>query len=566
MHSLLLVIAALVPASLQGCLSPSAFNDIRSGCPTQQIPLSGSSGGGDDKYEPFTSDFNDYVEAIREKWNTPGIAVSVVYGNDTWAKGFGYADVESKTPVTPYTLFQGASTTKSFIGSLFALLVQDNETYQSITWESKLHDVTPKDFVLASPYESSQTTFLDALSHRSGMPRHDFSWLNNRISIRHQTQILRHLPPSAPFRTKWQYCNLMYAAVANAIHTLTGKPSTRILKEWLLEPLGMKHSYTSIEDTKECRKLEPTCVHSSQYAFTNKTAGYVKFSLDVLPPFHGAGGLISNVYDYAIWTRTLMTAGGPVNEEGHEVIRQPLSWAPGDPGQPLDGATFYGLGSFGATYRGHRIFFHNGAIGGFWSRWTYFPDLHWGFTVMQNSPSFSVDIVGWKLIMDFLDVPENERKDMDEYFWTGVHKTMQEMKTKPKELYPNVPSPPILPSLAPDQYIGDYEHPAYGNITLELGYPKNSMYQQRVWFDTPTTIVMHLKTDLLGIQLVFHHVSGDHWLVEQQDVDDFNYDIPTRFMKARTSIGPDGKVEAMFIVLEPEVKREQGWARFVKVG
>jgi CubicO group peptidase (beta-lactamase class C family) len=45
----------------------------------------------------------------------PGVAVGVVHADQlVWAKGFGYADVAAKTPVTPSTLFRMASHTKMF--------------------------------------------------------------------------------------------------------------------------------------------------------------------------------------------------------------------------------------------------------------------------------------------------------------------------------------------------------------------------------------------------------------------------------------------------------------------
>ncbi|KAG8625326.1 hypothetical protein KVT40_007077 [Elsinoe batatas] len=184
MRSELLVLASLVSSSFQGRPNPSPFFK------SQQKPLRSSDAQCEDKYDPFTTDFNEYVEGVLEKWNTPGLAVSVVQGNRTWAKGYGFADVESKTPVTPYTLFQCASTTKSFIASLVALVVQDEVTYKDINWEFPLHNIQPRDFVMTTLYETAEVTFLDALSHRTGVPRHDLSWIINAIDIQHQLSSL----------------------------------------------------------------------------------------------------------------------------------------------------------------------------------------------------------------------------------------------------------------------------------------------------------------------------------------------------------------------------------------
>ncbi|TKX21021.1 hypothetical protein C1H76_6561 [Elsinoe australis] len=560
-----LALLSLLTVSNQGCLPQTFGDDDQTGCLAQQIPLTDDSDY--DKYEPFTSEFNTYVEDIIDQWNTPGLAISVVHGQDTFAKGYGYADVESKEPVTPFTLFQGASTTKSFTASLAALLVQDNGTFKDIKWDSKLHEIQPDDFSLADSYryESSEVTFLDALSHRTGLPRHDFAWVNTNLTIKQQTQVLKHVPLSASFRTKWQYCNLMFTAVANAIETLTGKPAAQIYKSWLWDPLGMKQTYASVEDAETCKQSNHACIHASQYSFTNKSAGYVKIPLKQNPEINGAGGVISNVHDYAKWVRALMTMTGPVSKAGHEALRQPLSFVSAYDDFPYDGTTTYGMGMFSATYRGKRVYYHNGAIGGFWSRFTFFPGLDWGFTVMQNAPNFSVDIVAWRLMMDFLNVPKEDRVDINKLYWDGLEKHMRDTKAKPKELYPSVPSPPILPSLAPNEYTGTYSHPGYGNITLVLGYPEGAHLKQTQWLEPPTTVVMYLKTHLLGVYEVFHHVSGDHWLVEEQWADTYNGDVPISFTKARTQIGPDGKVDSIHIIIEPDVEGDEGWAKFVKI-
>ncbi len=54
---------------------------------------------------------------------SPGLAVAVVTGDElAYARGFGYADMETGRPVTPETLFYIASTTKAFTALAAALL------------------------------------------------------------------------------------------------------------------------------------------------------------------------------------------------------------------------------------------------------------------------------------------------------------------------------------------------------------------------------------------------------------------------------------------------------------
>lgn len=79
-----LALLSLLTVSNQGCLPQTFGDDDQTGCLAQQIPLTDDSDY--DKYEPFTSEFNTYVEDIIDQWNTPGLAISVVHGQDTFAK------------------------------------------------------------------------------------------------------------------------------------------------------------------------------------------------------------------------------------------------------------------------------------------------------------------------------------------------------------------------------------------------------------------------------------------------------------------------------------------------
>src|SRR5215813_12690922 len=59
--------------------------------------------------------FEAWVVGQIETRHLPGIAIGVVSDQDlVWAKGFGYADLESRTPMTPATKFRMASHSKLF--------------------------------------------------------------------------------------------------------------------------------------------------------------------------------------------------------------------------------------------------------------------------------------------------------------------------------------------------------------------------------------------------------------------------------------------------------------------
>ncbi|GAH97267.1 unnamed protein product, partial [marine sediment metagenome] len=57
-----------------------------------------------------------YVQSVMKERNHTGCSVAVVKDDEViWTKGFGYANLEKKIPVTPETIFRCASVTKPVV-------------------------------------------------------------------------------------------------------------------------------------------------------------------------------------------------------------------------------------------------------------------------------------------------------------------------------------------------------------------------------------------------------------------------------------------------------------------
>ena len=55
------------------------------------------------------------------------------------------------------------------------LIDSEEEPYKDIKWTTRISNLISNDFVLPDYYATTHTTLEDALSHRSGMPRHEWS-------------------------------------------------------------------------------------------------------------------------------------------------------------------------------------------------------------------------------------------------------------------------------------------------------------------------------------------------------------------------------------------------------
>ena len=109
------------------------------------------------------------VEAERIKQGIPGFAIAIVIDGDVaYGKGFGVADLETKTAADADTVYRIGSITKSFTG--LALLALRDEGALGI--DDPLVKWIPEAAGLVYPSrDAAPITLRQILMHRSGLPR-----------------------------------------------------------------------------------------------------------------------------------------------------------------------------------------------------------------------------------------------------------------------------------------------------------------------------------------------------------------------------------------------------------
>ena len=187
--------------------------------------------------------------------------------------------------MTPHTLFYTGSTTKSFAAGLTSKLVysgDDEPAFKDIKWSTSLKKLIGDDFVMQDEYATEHVTLEDALSHRTGLPRHDMSWTNGDATLDGMVHRLRYLPLHHEIRAAYEYCNLMFAAVGHAIETVTSKTFDQLLHSWLFEPLGMHETVYSISDAQTMAANPDNCVNLARgHLWDESTQSYVQADWDL---------------------------------------------------------------------------------------------------------------------------------------------------------------------------------------------------------------------------------------------------------------------------------------------
>lgn len=309
--------------------------------------------------------------------------------------------------MSEHTLFTGASTTKAFTAAAIALLVEDNERYPDIQWDTPVHQILPIDFALQDPWTTTQLTVEDLLSHRSGLPAHDLVWFAN-ITLQQAVRKIRYLPFTAPIRTKFQYSNLMYMTAAHLVETVTGQPFKDFLRERIWEPLNMTETYLSMADAQNAGKDIARGYH------TTSAGELVDTQLAFQDNGRGAGNIISSVTDYSKWIRVMIYRHPPIPPAGYAAILSGHTIMTPEPISPDVSSTLYGFGWVLNVYQGELIVSHTGGIQGYGSFVVFLPKRQFGLVILGNhmiAASAAAIVLVYQAIDDFLEVPVKERFD-----------------------------------------------------------------------------------------------------------------------------------------------------------
>jgi CubicO group peptidase (beta-lactamase class C family) len=137
-------------------------------------------------------------------------------------------------PVTPNTLFAIGSITKSFTVTTLGMEMDEGK----VDWDKSVRDYLPT-FKLYEPVLTEQMTIRDLITHRSGLPRHDFVWYTSDFTRKDLLRRLQYLEPSMPLRAMFQCNNLMFMTAGYIAGQLNGTNRGDAVTQRIFKPLEM---------------------------------------------------------------------------------------------------------------------------------------------------------------------------------------------------------------------------------------------------------------------------------------------------------------------------------------
>lgn len=307
-----------------------------------------------------------------DKAGVPGCALGVFRnGRIAYGRGYGWADIERRVPITTATLFDIGSTSKQFAAASIALLAEEHKL--------SLDDEVRK-YIPELPDYGTPLTIDNLMRHTSGL--RDYAGLlalagHSLEEVTTDSQALdlivhqRHL--NFPSGTRFSYSNTGYFLLSVIVQRVTGTPLADFVRTHIFLPLGMSHT-----------------VYRNHFdmLIPNRALGYAPAASG--PGFRismsnweqtGDGAVQISVDDALEWDENFYhpRVGGQtmVNE-----LQQRGTLSNGD-------SIGYGRGLFLDTYRGLRRVQHGGDWIGYHAAYSRFPAQHASVIILCNSDGIS---------------------------------------------------------------------------------------------------------------------------------------------------------------------------------
>ena len=295
----------------------------------------------------------------------PGASVVVLRGGRAvFARGYGLAEVETRTPVAAETNFRLASLSKQFTATAVMLL----EAVGRLRYDDPIGPLVP-----GLPAWARAVTVRQLLTHTAGLPDYEDFVPDSQTAQVHDADvpglIARATGPKFAPGSRYDYSNTGYCLLALVVERVSGRRFADFLRERIFLPLGMTATL-AFEDGRS------TVPHRA-FGYTVDSSGAVRRTdQSNTSATLGDGGIYSSTADLAKWDAAL---------ERHTLVSadaQRLAWTP--PTLPDGATTQYGFGWFVDRDRGTMRLKHHGETRGFTNAILRYPERRLTVVVLTN--------------------------------------------------------------------------------------------------------------------------------------------------------------------------------------
>lgn len=314
-----------------------------------------------------------FSEAFKD--DTPGGAVLIMKGDKIlFEKGYGLADLNTKEKITPQTLFNTGSISKTFVSNVILDLAREGK----LSLQDSLAMYFP-DF--KNPAIANKVKIHHLLTHTSGLPDNRRVFLDSVFLLSAKDEenfdpIKKNDSLNFEPGSNYEYSNPAFNGLALIIEKVTGKKWQQVVQEKIFVPSGMKTSVITDGPFPES---------GVSHAYLKTANGYIEKDYGEEPTFAAAGngGVWSSVEELAQYELAIRNAKFFTNEiiDDSRTIKNYPNWKGNEP--PFIGYSWF----IGTTEDGLKMIYHTGTQGGFYGDFVSIPEKGITYIMLCNIPT-----------------------------------------------------------------------------------------------------------------------------------------------------------------------------------
>lgn len=422
--------------------------------------------------QPLTSqdfaELDQAIAAIKTEAGLPfGSAIALVHnGKLIYQHHSGYADIQRQLPVNRDTAFYIASATKPFTALAFLLLAQQGK----VNLEQSLQQMWPQQKF--ANIDASRITLRQLLSHQSGLDNQPLIWATAYSGI-HTAETLKALTslsvPDPEAKTgEFRYSNVGYNIASLWLDEQSGTAWQDHLQQLILKPLGMAHSSARQSEAKQWPLALPySLLKSAEPLYLQKTDATM----------HAAGGMFATAGDLAKFVAAQLP--GVKSLLPAEVISQSQqTQVTTDSSYGDFQRSGYAFGWYSGPYKGEVMLHHFGGFPGYSAHLSLIPARQTGLVILHNEDMLSRDLNN--LIADYcygLLLGDAGTKARVKAGFAKLEQKLAQLPAIKQAQQQKIAGRKTLLSLPAAAYVGRYQHPQLGGMTLSLNAQQQLVFR-----------------------------------------------------------------------------------------
>lgn len=254
---------------------------------------------------------------VQDPSKTEGCTGAVLVASSdmvVFESGIGEADQATSLPNTTKTRFLIGSVTKSITAVLVLQLVEKGKIRL---------DAPLREYLSGYPVAyADDITIHHLLSQTSGVPAYeDLATYRSHFTdgVLYRPEDLIDNLPGYPLHfspgTKYEYSNANYQLLGVVIERVTGLPYAEVLKENIVEPLGLENTGYDPQGLEDSQLAQGYLLEGNELKRTGRANASFSFA---------SGGIYSTVEDLFTWTRALVD-GSLLSPESARMLIEPQS-------------------------------------------------------------------------------------------------------------------------------------------------------------------------------------------------------------------------------------------------